>query len=520
MADNFNNLGKYLEDYSSNVLNELGKEFSYSNFVSKSKNSELRATGLSTNFYEEKIDFPWLEELEMVTEKIMAIASKPRTHIKVEKDVKKAEQAVKIDNNDIIETLKVPAYWKQKGDRFLPEKVYTDIFEIEYAIYENRFIINLVDKMMLFLSQVVAQLYEQIKNVNKKFIDAHISLADVDIIQDLAGFDTFKYVPASSTRSKRIKDEEAKLLTTKDSPYVEALKKILICRNNVSHVRSTPFYKDVKKAKPLSDSDVHITNMLAGDRTYAPCYDFYRKLLHLMVKNINETEPVNPKDYHNYVLGNIFAAFDDLGFKEASGNKKIKDSENLMHLDKYVLKREDLSCVITTHDEDHIDLVFELAPTKTLKVVEGEVGDKKLKSTVSIDLYPTATAEYPNADELTEYFKKKIRTRLKSGYTNAFIVTAVDGTQKDDVMICSPQTFKIDANVKSMIDSCIIFAEGDNYVYAHICPVCGFYVDGEQDDGNCYCANCDSTYSLMSDGKNNKVKESVWIKRLKNPERI
>lgn len=514
------NLSKYLEEYSSNVLSKIGKEFSYKDFLEGSKIDELRSTGLSTNFYEEKIDFPWLEELEMVTEKIMAIASKPRTHIKVEKDVKKAEQAVKIDNNDIIETLKVPAYWKQKGDRFLPEKVFTDIFEIEYAIYENRFIINLVDKMMLFLSQIVAQLYEQIKNVNKKFIDSHISLADVDIIQDLAGFDTFKYVPSSSTRSKRLKEDNAKLLTTKDSPYVEALRKILTCRSNVSHVRSTPFYKEVKKAKPLSDADVHLTNMLAGDRTYAPCYDFYRKLLHLMVRNINDTEPINPKNYHNYVLGNIFSAFNDLGFVDSNKNDKIQHKNNLMNLERYCLKKDDLSVYITTHDEDHIDFSFELAETKGLSVPEGEVGDKRMKSVVSIDLHPSTTAEYPNADELSEYFKKKIQSRLKSGYTNAFIITAVDGTQKDDVIICSPQIYKIDANVKSMIDSCIIFADGDNYIYSHICPVCGFYVDGEQDDGNCYCANCDSAYSLMSHGNNEKVKESVWIKRLKNPESI
>ena len=521
MAEDFNNLSKYLEDYSTNVLKQVGKEFSYASFMNKSlTNRDLRATGLSTNFYEERIDFPWLEELELVTEKVMAIASKPRTHIKVEKDVKKAEQAVKIDNSDIIETLKVPAYWKRKGDRFLPEKVYTDIFEIEYAIYENRFIINLVDKMLLFLSQVVAQLYDQIKNVNKKFIDSHISLADVDIIQDLAGFDTYKYIAKSDTRSKRLKEDDAKLLTTKDSPYVEALRKILICRANVSHVRSTPFYKEVKKAKPLSDSDVHLTNMLAGDKTYAPCYDFYRKLLHLMVKNIKDIGDINPKDYHNYVLGNIFSAFNDLGFQDVASNKKIKHEDNVMHLDEYALVKNDLTCYITTHDEDHIDLRFELAPTASLNVEYGEVGDKKLSNLVSLDLYPSTTPDYPNADELVEYFKQKTRARLKSGYTNAFIITAVDGTQKDDVIICSPQVYKMDANVMSMIDSCMIFAEGDNYVYAHICPVCGFYVDGEQEDGNCYCANCDSAYSLMSEGKNNKVKESVWIKRLRNPEKI
>ena len=511
-------LNKYFEEYSSSILSKVGKDFSYSAFLEKSKSKNLRPSGLSQNYYEEKIDFPWLDELEMVTEKIMAIASKPRTHIKVEKDVKKAEQAVKIDNYDVIETLKVPAYWKRKGDRFLPEKVFTDIFEIEYAIYENRFITNLVDKMMLFLAQIVAQLYGQIKKIDTSFVDSHVPLSDIDIIQGIANFEGSISRKNDVKRNRISKEEKVTLLTTKDSPYVEALRRILQSRSNVAHVRSTPFYKDVKKAKPLSDTDVHLTNMLAGDATYAPCYNFYRKLLPLLTKNIDDITEVDGKDYHNFVMANLFAAFDELGFKESERKGGITMKDGLIQLTNYRVSRGFLDCFITSHDEDHVDLEFDISNSEEFR--KTTAFKIKKHSRVSLDLVPCLNPEYPNVEEMTGYFRNKINSRIHKGYTNAFVITPIDGTQKDDVMICSPRVFKIDANVRSMIDSCTIFAEGDNYIYSHVCPVCGFYVDGEQDDGNCYCANCDSAYSLMVNGTGTDEKESVWIKRMKNPDRI
>ena len=510
-------LNKYFEDYSDSILKKVGKDFSYSAFLEKSKSKHIVPAGLSENFYEEVINFPWLKELENVTEKIMSIASKPRTHIKVEKDVKKAEQAVKIDNYDVIETLKVPAYWKRKGDRFLPEKVFTDIFEIEYAIYENRFIINLVDKMMIFLSQIIAQLYNQIRKINSHFVEFHVPLGDVELIQDIADFEAFRGLTKAQTRSKRLRDDKVTLLTTKDSPYVEALRRILQSRANVGHVRSTPFYKDVKKAKPLSDTDVHLTNMLAGDASYAPCYDFYRKLLPMLTQDIGTISDIEPKNYHNFVLSNLFSAFGDLGFSDTTRRNSILIRDELMQLDRYCITKGVLDCYITTHDVDHIDLEFELKESD----FKGTTNLKLKKySKVSLDLVPSLTAEYPNAEEMSEYFRKKNISRIHQGYTNSFIITPVDGTQKDDVMICSPRVFKIDANVKSMIDSCTIFAEGDNFIYSHVCPVCGFYVDGEQDDGNCYCTNCDSAYTLLKNKHEKDSQESVWIKRMKNPERI
>lgn len=517
MADE-KSLKKYFENYSDSILRKVGSNFSYSAFVEKSRSKRIVPAGLVENFYEEAIDFPWLEEMEIVTEKIMSIASKPRTHIKVEKDVKKAEQAVKIDNYDVIETLKVPAYWKRKGDRFLPEKVFTDIFEIEYAIYENRFIINLVDKMMLFLSQVISQLYNQIRKINAHFIDFHVPLGDVELIQEIANYKAFNGLSKEQSRSKRLRDDKVTLLTTKDSPYVDALRRVLQSRANVGHIRSTPFYKDVKKAKPLSDTDVHLTNMLAGDSSYAPCYDFYRKLLPLLTKDIGMQGEVEPKSYHNFVVSNLLSAFNDTGFTDTTKRNTIKYKDDVIQLNRYCITKGVLDCYITTNDADHIELEFELKDEK----FKGTYNlSSKRYSKVSLDLTPSFTAEYPNIEELCEYFRKKNLFRIGQGYTNSFVITPVDGTQNDNVMICSPRVYKIDANLRSMIESCTIFAECDGFIYSHVCPVCGFYVDGEQEDGNCYCTSCDSAYTLLkSKQDNDEISESVWIKRVKNPERI
>ncbi len=509
-------LNKYLQDFNRNLLNNVGVNFTYVNLSNLIEKKKIKVDGLQHNYFRDEIEFSWLSELEIVTEKIMAIASNPRTHIKFEKEIKKAEQVVKIDNYDIIETLKLPKYWRKKDDEYLPEYLYTDQYEMEYAIYENRFIINLIDKMLQFLSRVISDLYEKVKKVNRNFIEHHVPVSDIDILQDIANFEKLSYASNNVARVNNKVQKNIKLLTTKDSPYVEALKRVLEAKKTLSHVLSTPFYKIVKKSKRLSDADVHITNMLAGDKRYSPCYNFYLKLLTIDSSFRVDDEPVAIKDYHNYVLLNLFHAFEDIGFTATSKMATLTSKDQLIIAKKISFKKDEIVCKINSDSEDHIDLLFEIK----FKTMKTENMALKKTSKVSIDLLPSTNIEYSSEEELEPYFKKKIAHRLAHGYTNAFIVTTVDNTQKEDVIICSPYVYKIDANVRSMIESCIIFSEGDSYVYSHLCPVCGYYVDGEQEDGNCYCTNCDSVYALFTKGNKKDNKESVWIKRIKNPEKI
>jgi hypothetical protein len=319
-------LKKYFQDFNRNLVSNAGTNFKYDKIYELVSKKVVKVDGLHQNFLKEDIEFSWLPELEIVTEKIMAIATNPRTHIKFEKEIKKAEQVVKIDNFDIIETLKLPKYWRQKDDTYLPEYLFSDQYETEYAIYENRFIINLIDKMLTFLNRIIADLYEKVKKVNRNFIEHHVPVSDIDILQEIANFENMSHTSKTVVRQKHKTNKNIKLLTTNDSPYVEALRRVLIAKGTLSHALSTPFYKIVKKSKKLSDSDVHITNMLAGDRKYAPCYNFYRKLLTLQASVEEDDGEINPKDYHNYVLLNIFSAFEGIGFEAKNKDSKYKQS--------------------------------------------------------------------------------------------------------------------------------------------------------------------------------------------------
>lgn len=516
-------ISQYLEQYSKSLKKTLGEKFSLATFNKQVKTHTDLTGGLRENNFLPDFDLPWLDELKVVTEKILAIASSPRTHIKFEKEVKKSELAVKIDNYDIIETLKVPKFWRRKGGTYLPEYVYTDLYEIELAIYENRFIINLIDKMMQFLSQIIAKLYAAIKKIDENFVNYLVSMSDIEILHELAKFDGFKYTNSKLRHSENANARaRGSLLTTSDSPYVKALQEVITARNTLSHVRSTPFYTVVKRAKALSDSDIHPTNMLLGDPTYAPCYNFYRKLLTLLSQNRILPIKVNMVDYHNYVMTHILAAFNDLGFVSRDAVCDFTFENNVLTNKKITLMKDQIRCVITFEQPGHIDLKFKFWTNYVLPDDQAELDKLKgaYSSKVSIDLYPTIDEMNSSDQELIGYFRKKINYRINhDGYMNAFIITTVDNTQKEDVIICSPYLYKIDANVKTMIDSCIIFTEADKFVYSHICPVCGYYHDGEQDDGNCYCPHCDSVFSNVTTGDNKRSKDNIWIKRLKNPER-
>ena len=117
MADS---LGSHIAKFNETLNKELGSSFSLSSFNDQVSKKKITIDGMRSNSRTEDLDFPWLSELEMVTEKIMAIASKYRTHLRVEKTVMRAEKAVRVDNYDIIATLKEPKFWKKKNSSRQP----------------------------------------------------------------------------------------------------------------------------------------------------------------------------------------------------------------------------------------------------------------------------------------------------------------------------------------------------------------------------------------------------------------
>jgi len=505
-------LQKFIDDFQAQ-LEKKGGAFISGSLKEDAEAGVFSALNKEGEIYDEGTSYPWLPDFANVVEKIMAICSDPRTHLKVLKEVKNAEKAVKIDNTDVRMTLRVPRFWREKDNRMLPEYLYSDIFETEYAIYENRFVVTLIDKMIMFISHVIADLYSQVRFLYQYVYDKDIDMPDIDTIQGRAA-SSRNHRDSPVRASKKEHDDSLMLLTTQDSPIVKTLMKMLKLRSDLSQAVSTPFYKVVKRSKPLSESDIHITNLLAGDRKYAPCFRFYLKLLSLLAHQ-HEKETVLSRGYINFCMSELLLAYRRLGFK--TGKRKLQLIKHGLEIRKLRLTRKNLIAELTLKG-NRLTILYHLAPNNSEKRLDTT---QKYASKVAVDIIPALNVDFPTVEELNHAIQSTIAKRLapEQGFSNAFVLTSVSGVSERDAIVCSPFFGKIDANMENMIKSCLTFIPADKWTYSKICPICGFYIDGEQDNGNCYCPNCDSVYSIMTIGKNKSEKEVLWIKRLHNSER-
>lgn len=455
-------------------------------------------------------DFDYIERFEAVIERIVTIISNPRTYIKVYKDVKKAEIVTKIDASDIAATLKVSAYWKNISGRQLPYKLYADTFETEYAIYENKFVVTLIDKMIKFINKRTNELSLKIGRITKNFYSLYIDLDDSN------KFDPYSVVPTRERQSKilqkKIQDVEA-LLTKSDNPYIPYLQRLLVIRRTLNNLRGTSFYRTVKKAGTLAENAIHPTNMLVGEKSYFECYLFNKYLNELNTSNKVE-KITNKNAYRNYVLCCLFRELENLGF--SFGDKRIKVINGLMELKNFTGTRGQIDVFLTTSG-NHIDIEFKLRQ-RDVYVTRKDYVKARLSNKASLTLMPTLDGRNTSATStLNDVVDRRINYQIRKGNASSFVVTTSDETYLDGVIICSPFTEKFDTNIYNMLKSMLIFIQGDKEIYSQMCPVCGSLITGEGEDGNFVCDYCESVYSILPLQAISKGLYTVWIKKLKTP---
>jgi len=132
-----------------------------------------------------------------------------------------------------------------------------------------------------------------------------------------------------------------------------------------------------------------------------------------------------------------------------------------------------------------------------------------------IEVRPNISTIDAESTALSSWANSLKNSYLKDGFVNTYIVSNVNVPEINDLVIASPYFYKENGNLESVVSSSLLFINGDNFLYSRICPICGGYVDGEQIDGNCYCANCGSTYALLRNDEDGTKKNTVWIKKFK-----
>lgn len=182
-------------------------------------------------------DYDYLKKVSTILHVIISIISKPHLSNKREEIVARIEEVKRLDNEDFGRVLKDGSLWKKYGAKLVPERVYYYQNVDLLAIYENRFIVLVVECL-------------------EKELDSFSNFYVKTLPQIVGGTVDF---------SDKEKGEKI-------------LKYVLQLKRRINYIKNTHFYVEVSKAKRIS-RNIQKTNILLKDPLYSRVYRFYNTYL-------------------------------------------------------------------------------------------------------------------------------------------------------------------------------------------------------------------------------------------------
>ncbi len=446
-------------------------------------------------------NFPWVDDFKKTVNAIRTIISKPKIHLRTDKVLLNANIASKVDSLGLIMTVKDTKLWKKKDNEFKPEYIYANVYEDELPIYENRFLVLLINKMSVFVSLQLLKLYQKTGALNK-FVDKNgVELSDLDAINATAYFykqdDEFVF------------DDSLPLLTSTDNKVKEYIEKLNQLRISVNKIKKSSFYKICDKARHLTDTEVHPTNVLTMHPDYRVCYDFYRKLIkYVEQENIEVLTTIH---YENYAVLSIIHSLTKAGYKLPQKINLTIENEKIVIKDLKLIK-EPVSITLNVKDnlmEIDVDLLY--FANKFIKTLNLR---QKRGASYAIVIEPNLKYTYFIKEKLNEYIDETINKYLREGFDNCFIINPFESISHPHSIMVSPHSRKLDKNIDNLIKSFAIFIEGDEFIYSRKCPICGSFMVNFN-NVNYDCLNCNTVYAIMNTGKKEENRrDMIWIKRI------
>ena len=241
-----------------------------------------KMTDVSLQSFSYEKDMEFFDESSYVLSVIISIISHPHISNKREEIILRADQAQNISVDAFQRVLQDSTLWRESDLEMKPEYVYHYQYEDELRIYENQFIvllINLIDDEL------------------KKYLEFYVSL-----------------IPSlGSNNNVKLESD----LTEQAILKLEGLKR------KIRYIKNTYFYKEVSRGQKIS-KNIKPTNILTKDRKYKFCFKFYRKF----ITYNDETQLI--KDFRNYSFMNLINVLKKRGFelfeteKNAVNSRKFK----------------------------------------------------------------------------------------------------------------------------------------------------------------------------------------------------
>eukprot|EP01156_Anaeramoeba_ignava_P017837 Anaeramoba_ignava/a90141_120.p1 GENE.a90141_120~~a90141_120.p1 ORF type:complete len:618 (-),score=124.85 a90141_120:2340-4193(-) len=233
----------------------------------------------------------WIPIVESFLPSLNKIIMDPKSGLRYEQPVVPIEKAKKVNAQSIRHLSMHSHLIKEiRDDMVIPKKIMTTQAEIDYGIYENRFIKTLIERLFEFVFRRYNLIKANIESLNKRHfdLDSKFDMYDTNINMNL-----------HITFTEQIDNQEAIEKNNKMVARIEALMK------QVNGFMSTLFWEELKNAKPVK-APIMQTSILLKNVDYKNCYTLWLYLDRF--SNLDFDNEVTEKNltFDTYYTRNIY----------------------------------------------------------------------------------------------------------------------------------------------------------------------------------------------------------------------
>ena len=259
-----------------------------------------------------KNDIELFREIAFILSVIYSIISKPHMNNRRDEIIARSGEASSLSEDDFQKTLRDSSLWKDMdGFNLLPEYVYYHQYEDDLRIYENIFIVHMINEISFIIDS---------------YLSLYISLL-------------------------KVKESNNKELVIGDSIQEDALRTANKLSRRINQIKESYFYRDVSKAKN-KPKVFYPTNILVKDRLYNLVYKFYKKMY------IYQDKKDIDKELYLFYFSLLLSLLHEDGYELDSRNKALIFENNEIVLPKKMFfTSSDLRLSIQTNVEENSFLV-------------------------------------------------------------------------------------------------------------------------------------------------------------------
>ncbi len=300
---------------------EMEEEFPnlfYQAFLSGQNEIYQKSISEIKHFHED-----WIGTIESFFPSLNKITNNAKSGLRYEQEVTAIEKAKKI-NSDSVRHLAANTHLIKeiKNGDVVPKKILVTNAEIEYAIYENRFIKTLIDRLFKFVNSRHEIIKKNVESFEKKHFNLkskfNIREAEVDMNIDL--------------NIKEEYDDDA----LKEGNQ-ELLRRVHHLLKQINGLRETPFMQELKNAKPVVPP-IMKTSIILKNVDYNNCYILWLYLDKYNILDFDLEVKESNLPFDKYYMKNVYQTV-LMTFTTIIGNQKeLKDRFEYIDVNQYKKK--------------------------------------------------------------------------------------------------------------------------------------------------------------------------------------